>query len=1241
MRIVIDMQGAQTGNRLRGIGRYTIAIAQAIVHNRGEHEILLMLNDLFPETIEPIRAKFDGLLPQKNICAWCSPAPVHMMDEANSWRRRAAEIIREAFLADLKPDVIMVTSLFEGLRDNAVTSVGVLHHIQTAVILYDLIPLIYRRPYLENAVVEQWYEAKLGHLRRADLLLAISASAGQEAIDHLGFPVKQVVNVGTAVDPQFRQRDTPTETAVGARARLGLTKPFVMYTGGVDHRKNIEGLIAAFALLPEALRKSHQLAIVCKIDEAARATVMQHARKHNLAADAVVLTGYIPEDDLIALYHICAGFVFPSWHEGFGLPALEAMACGAPVIASNTSSLPEVVGWEEALFDPFDVTSIASKLTRVLTDEEFRRQLVAHGLQQAERFSWDDSARCAIAALEALHARQIGPAAIPPQSMPRPKLAYVSPLPPERSGISDYSSELLPELSRFYDIEIITDQETVQPAWLRSLFSVRTSTWLSENVHRYDRVLYHFGNSHFHQHMFDLLAIVPGVVVLHDFFLSGVVHWLDHTGRRPGYWTRSLYYSHGYAALEQRIKRDNHESVIWDYPCSREVLDGALGVIVHSDFSCRLAKQWYGSGAADDWAIIPHLRSSVHGVDRWQARRDLKLPGAAFVVCSFGVLGRHKLNHRLLEAWLASPLAHDTRCQLIFVGENHDGDYGASLMAAIRRSGCSERIHITGWADTIAYRQYLAAADLSVQLRTLSRGETSGTVLDCMNYGLVTIVNANGSMAHLPQDAVWMLQDEFSNAELVHALETLWLDDTRRMQMGKRARQTILTRHSPRACAEQYHETMEKVYGRANAGHFGAMAQVGELPHDADDASLQALAMCMARNRPKKSAHLLLVDISELAERDARSGIQRVVRSILQQLLAHPPAGYRVEPIYATADYGYRYARQFTLRFLECPETILADDPVEFQSGDLFLGLDLQPQVVQARQAFYQQLRNHGVQVQFVVYDLLPILLPTAFPAGAKESHLAWLRVVAENDGAICISQAVADELKEWLGKNGLTRQRKFSISWFHLGADMDQSKPTKGILEEAHVCLTQLADRPSFLMVGTIEPRKKHAQALAAFEELWAQGQDVNLVIVGKQGWMVEALIKQLKTHVELHKRLFWLEGISDECLEKVYAASTCLIAASEGEGYGLPLIEAAQYKLPIIARDIPVFREVAGNYAFYFTGLTPEDLAKAVRDWLTRHAQDKAPSSENMPLLTWRQSTQKLLTVILPEADLAGNEG
>ena len=166
--------------------------------------------------------------------------------------------------------------------------------------------------------------------------------------------------------------------------------------------------------------------------------------------------------------------------------------------------------------------------------------------------------------------------------------------------------------------------------------------------------------------------------------------------------------------------------------------------------------------------------------------------------------------------------------------------------------------------------------------------------------------------------------------------------------------------------------------------------------------------------------------------------------------------------------------------------------------------------------------------------------------------------------------------------------------------------------------------------MVGTIEPRKGHAQALAAFERLWTAGVQANLIIVGREGWGLEQLTKRLRTHPERGKRLLWLEGASDEMLLRFYESAVALLAASEGEGFGLPLVEAAKHGLPIIARDLPVFREVAGEHAFYFSGMSPEDLGAAISSWLALRERGEAPSSEGMPWLTWAQSTSQLLDVI-----------
>ena len=1236
MRIVIDLQGTQAGYRNRGIGRYTLALSQAIVRNCGKHQVFLALNGFYQDTIEPIRAAFQDLLPQVNIHVWHAHGPVNHFDAANTWRRHAAELTREAFLASLSPTVVLVSSLFEGSMDYGVTSIGCLSQtVPTAVIVYDLIPSINRSIYFNTPEYALWYENKLAHLRRGDLLLSISESTRQECIDHLGFPADRVVNISTAADSQFQKQSIDDNRQADLRQCHGLVHPYVMYTGGIDPRKNIEGLIRAYASLPIELRQNLQLAIVCSIQPQDRSRLETLAKDHGLASNEMILTGYVPEEDLIALYNLCKVFIFPSWHEGFGLPALEAMACGRAVIAANTSSLPEVVGYPDALFDPFDDASIADKLSQVLTDEDFRHSLEQHGIEQAKQFSWDTCAEIAIAALERFAAHSEAPGIVPPRPPRRPRLAYVSPLPPERSGISDYSAELLPELARHYDIDVVVAQDEVTTPWIKANCPIRSVDWFRLHADEFDRVLYHFGNSHFHQHMFALLEAVPGVVVLHDFFLSGIVAHMEWHGDSPCYWTKALYASHGYAAVRQRFNTNAVGDVSWEYPCNLAVLQNAQGLIVHSAYSRRLAQQWYGEQVGSEWSVIPHLRvpATTNAQNRRLARTALGLDEADFVVCSFGLLGPIKLNHRLLDAWLASPLAANDRCVLVFVGENAEGDYGQQMLQAITNSSLAHRIRITGWTDASVFRQYLASADVAVQLRTLTRGETSGTVLDCMNYGLATVVNNHGSMADLPDDGVRKLPDEFTDEQLATALTTLWQDTNYRQQLGDHAREIIRSQHNPHVCADQYFLAIEG-FNRKSYTSVQALTRCIANIESAFTDPLAFLSLAEAIDRsisPPIRQTQLFVDVSELVQRDARSGIQRVVRSILQEWLKQPLVGYRVEPVYATeGELGYRYARQFTLGFLNCPTDVLDNEPISFCAGDIFVGLDLQPKIITAQSNYFQVMRRQGVSVQFLVYDLLLLSLPHCFPSCIDARFEGWLNVVAQSDGAACISKAVADEFSAWLEAHGPKRERPFKLNWFHLGADIHRSAPTTGLPDNAASVIASLGARPSFLMVGTVEPRKGHAQTLAAFEKLWAQGQDVNLAIVGKEGWMVEILVEKLRTHPELGNRLFWLEGISDEYLEKIYPVSTCLIAASEGEGFGLPLIEAAQHKLPIIARDLAVFREVAGEHADYFDGKAPSDLAQAIIAWLQLHSAGQNKTSADMPWLTWEESAAHLIEII-----------
>ena len=813
----------------------------------------------------------------------------------------------------------------------------------------------------------------------------------------------------------------------------------------------------------------------------------------------------------------------------------------------------------------------------------------------------------------------------------------MSPLPPEASGISDYSAELLPELAPHYRIEVIVAQDEISDVWVRTNCPIHDVTWFRRHAHEFDRVLYHFGNSSFHSHMFALLHDHSGVVVLHDFFFSNIIQYLDVTGASPHGLLKSMMHSHGWRALAEYFQGD-HEAAdtVRTYPCNLQVLQDALGVIIHSDYSRQLVRKWYGDQADANWNLIPLMRRLAGKVDRAKARQLLGLPEDAFVVSSFGHITSRKLSHRLLSAWLASPLAQDKKCYLLFIGQNHDDSYGTELKYAIHKAGDYRRIKITGWVDSPVFCQWLAAVDVGVQLRTQSRGETSGAVLDCMNYGLATIVNANGSLAEIDQDAVWMLPDEFSDSQLSEALSILWSNKQHRISYGQRASQVIVQHHNPHRCAAMYVKAIEENYQQANVGISGLLSTIAAQKPTLSPSEWPSLAACIAKNvPPHPRQRQLLVDISELVQRDSKTGIQRVVRSVLNHWLHNAPSGWRVEPVYATMEKsGYRYACRFTSCFLGISADWPMDEIVEAHPGDIFLGLDLQLDIVPKQITILMEYHQRGINIQFLIYDLLPLLRPNFFPTGAKEVFQPWLETVLQFDGAICISRAVSEELEAWRQVFGPKRGRPFHIRWFHLGANYNNNKPSSGIPTSASLVLSALKARTGFLTVGTIEPRKGYSQTLSAFELLWAQGIDINLVMVGKQGWMVESFVERLCHHRELDKRLFWFDGISDEYLDKVYTASTCLIASSEAEGFGLPLIEAAQHKLPIIARDIPVFREVAGEYAFYFENSNnPHVIASAVRQWLALNSSGQTPQSVDMPWLTWSQSAQQLMEIVINE--------
>jgi glycosyltransferase involved in cell wall biosynthesis len=849
----------------------------------------------------------------------------------------------------------------------------------------------------------------------------------------------------------------------------------------------------------------------------------------------------------------------------------------------------------------------------------------------------------------------------PPAEQPaeRERLALFSPLPPVPSGITAYSQVLLPWLADHFRIDAVADPDATPLP--QGAEAVITSATFERRRQDYQHRLYQVGNSILHLEHLRQLRQDSGAIVLHDFYLSHGLCHPDADAVLGGDTMQRLYRSHGFQAayLHHCDRLEHTDRAIWRYPCNLEPLQAAAGVIVHSQEAIHLAQAYYGADAAADWSVVPHLKTPCLPTpqDRAAARTALGLEADAFVVCSFGFLGVAKLSDRLLEGFLQSSLALDPRVVLVFAGSDAGNfqlrqQLGRAVRAAGRRGGLQARVLFTGWITPADYQQYLAAADAAVQLRSASRGETSGTVLDCLGAGIPLIVNAHGSMRELPEEAVLRLADDCSPALIAEALQRLRSDPALRQRLSRAALAMVTENHGPTHCAGLYAGALRAASARLGQRQRWLQAAAGVVESGGDPVQVSNSLALLHPPRPRQRQ--LFLDVTVVARDDLGSGVQRVVRALSEQLLLHPPEGFRVELVSAAQEgLGYRYARPFALHLLNIPPQPWEEAPIEYRAGDVFLGIDLHPDGVVRQRAFFQLMRAQGVAVHFVVHDLLPCLQPHNFPPGADVGHEAWLQAISSCDGALCVSRSVAADLRQWLQVNPPAAGiEAFQVGWFHHGSDFlggDPDRPAAALTDDESRQLAALPQGPTLLMVGTIEPRKGYLDVIEAASLLWRQGAVFNLVIVGKEGWVdlpasrrrtIPQTMARLRQHPLRNQRLFWFGSASDALLQGLYARADGLIAASYGEGFGIPLIEAGRAGLPLLVRELPVFREVTqGRASFFPNDADVNHLAAAIAAFLSRLDGRNPPFVDTaLPCQSWQQSAVQVVAMLGMVAQAGG---
>ncbi len=380
MRIGVDMLALQSpGSRARGVGRFgRNLVGQMLARGEG-HEFVLYAHDGYP---------IDGIPSAPNATlSLLRPEPAL----GERFLRDAMERLGRTNPHDL--DILLTLNPFElcPYYDPPNRQPG---GLPLAALMHDLIPFLFQEDYLAEPLNAAWNYRRLALLRHYDVLVTNSHATRADCLKMLDLPGDRVVTVGGAGDASYFTPDRAFPPPRSVRLllnRLGIVRPFVYCVSGIDERKNLRGLLEAFARLPRALRRQHQLVVTCFLRDEYERRYRDLAAELEIA-DSLVLTGEVDDADLRALYRRCAAFAFPSRYEGLGLPLLEAMLCGAPVIAGDNSSQIEVVGDAGLRANVDDPADVAGKIARVLADPDLAQDLGRRAMERARSFRWEDSA---------------------------------------------------------------------------------------------------------------------------------------------------------------------------------------------------------------------------------------------------------------------------------------------------------------------------------------------------------------------------------------------------------------------------------------------------------------------------------------------------------------------------------------------------------------------------------------------------------------------------------------------------------------------------------------------------------------------------------------------------------------------------------------------------------------------------------------------------------------------------------
>ncbi len=769
--ILVDLRAAQF-NGDRGIPAYAQSLAVELARGHGRHRWLFWHDPRRPLPTRAAELAAHG--------EWRSTPEL----AADTATRIDAVLSGCFFLPDHRCDGESL--LPDWLRQRQPRRLG---------IVYDLVPLLFPDRYLARPRSRRHYHECLRVMRRSDQLFAISRATRRDVIRHAAVDPARVHCIYGDIDHAKRAlMARPAATTAAVPARHGLRGRYLACVGGDDWRKNMDAAVAAFADYRRD-QPDYQLAIICKLSAPRIAQLEAVAAAAGLPAGAVVCTGYVSDEDLVALVAHAEMLVYPSRYEGLGLPVLESYGCGTPAVGSDTSSVAELVIPELAC-DPEDPAAIAAAMRRLTADPALAEASLAFGRRRlAEELGWE---RAAAAVIEQIEDRPRTWTFFVP---PRPRVAVVAALPPARTGIAPYTLRYLQ--SDAWQTTFFEAAPGPRPASQGGLLPgnrvAPAETFPAAALRdRHDAAVFVLGNSAHHVKVLDALMRSRGsrprrLAYLHEAALESLFRaWLgpaverlpappSTVGQQPAWIAEALAAKPALArCLRLLAEQGELDGLIVNSAACRDLVRAALG---------SLADRWTIDVAFNPLPDIPAAHQPPSAADD------------SLTIGSFGLAGDTKRLDLVVQA--AGRIAAARPVRLVIAG------WEAARFCRRLQPPRGIDLEVIDSPDEATLLATMHGVDVAVQLRWPTFGESSGVINDLLALGVPLVTTAAGSFAELPAEAASFVPPGCSAADLAAAIEAAAARPSATERLAD-----LAAARSPTAFARRFAEILATTPGR-------------------------------------------------------------------------------------------------------------------------------------------------------------------------------------------------------------------------------------------------------------------------------------------------------------------------------------------------------------------------------------------------------------------------------------------